>query len=108
MWIKDLTRIYYMIEGSVDRRDRRPAQPSSSRSAQPREPVITDSCRFSPDQAGNPLRPKASPWAVPVLTLEDRHIQPGLFDVMFYYVMSYLGDMGLYSGFINSWFLPLL
>ncbi|KAL4291832.1 hypothetical protein GQ457_14G017480 [Hibiscus cannabinus] len=103
MWIKDLTRIYYLIEGSVDRRDRRPAQPSSSRSAQPREPVITDSCRFSPDQAGNPLRPKASPWAVPILALEDRHIQPG-----FYYVMSYLGDMSLYSGFINSWFMSLL
>ncbi|KAL4272760.1 hypothetical protein GQ457_13G004250 [Hibiscus cannabinus] len=67
-----------LIEGSVGRRDRSPAQPSSSRSAHPHESVITgivsffliyvikdysvNSCRFSPDQAGNPLRPKASPW----------------------------------------------
>ncbi|KAL4296355.1 hypothetical protein GQ457_12G015790 [Hibiscus cannabinus] len=93
MWIKDLTRIYYRIEGFVGRRDRRHAQPSSSRLAQPREPVITgsstvvecdpDACQILPtaltcsSEAGNPLRPKASPWAVPVLALEDRHIQPG-------------------------------
>ncbi|KAL4311160.1 hypothetical protein GQ457_01G022550 [Hibiscus cannabinus] len=64
-----------LIEGSVGRRDRLPALPNSSRSAQPHEPVITgsntvvecdpdaqDSCRFSPDQTGNPLRPEASPW----------------------------------------------
>ncbi|KAL4273694.1 hypothetical protein GQ457_13G017100 [Hibiscus cannabinus] len=54
---------YDLIEGYVDRRDRLSAQPSSSRSTQPRESVITeDSCRFSPDQTGNPLRPKAFPW----------------------------------------------
>ncbi|KAL4291493.1 hypothetical protein GQ457_14G012520 [Hibiscus cannabinus] len=54
---------YDLIEGSVDRRDRPCAQPNSSRSTQPRESVITeDSCKFSPDQTGNPLRPKASPW----------------------------------------------
>ncbi|KAL4301977.1 hypothetical protein GQ457_10G013360 [Hibiscus cannabinus] len=29
---------------------------------------------FSLDQACNPLRPKASSWAVPVLALEDRRI----------------------------------
>ncbi|KAL4346848.1 hypothetical protein GQ457_17G008180 [Hibiscus cannabinus] len=54
---------YGLIEGSVDRRDRPSAQPSSFLSTQPRESVITeDSCSFSPDQTGNPLRPKASPW----------------------------------------------
>ncbi|KAL4335466.1 hypothetical protein GQ457_07G006260 [Hibiscus cannabinus] len=26
---------------------------------------MEDSCRFNPDQAGNPLRPKASPWSRP-------------------------------------------
>ncbi|KAL4383871.1 hypothetical protein GQ457_15G026150 [Hibiscus cannabinus] len=51
-----------LIEGSVGRRDRSPAQLSFFRSAQPRESIITDSCRVSPDQAGNPLRPKAFPW----------------------------------------------
>ncbi|KAL4280289.1 hypothetical protein GQ457_03G014750 [Hibiscus cannabinus] len=54
---------YDLIEGSVDRRDRPSTQPSSSRSTQSCESVITeDSCRFSPDHTGNPLRPKASPW----------------------------------------------
>ncbi|KAL4332403.1 hypothetical protein GQ457_07G004800 [Hibiscus cannabinus] len=35
-----------LIEGSVGRRDRSPAQPSSSRSAQPHEPVITGIVSF--------------------------------------------------------------
>ncbi|KAL4385477.1 hypothetical protein GQ457_15G026000 [Hibiscus cannabinus] len=63
LWSMSSDLSHDLIEGSVGRRDRSPAQLSFFRSAQPRESIITeDSCRFSPDQAGNPLRPKASPW----------------------------------------------
>ncbi|KAL4290854.1 hypothetical protein GQ457_14G018360 [Hibiscus cannabinus] len=61
--LSPISKPYDLIEGSVDRRHRPSAQPSSSRSTQPHESVIIeDSCRFSPDQTGNPLRPKAFPW----------------------------------------------
>ncbi|KAL4303027.1 hypothetical protein GQ457_10G029440 [Hibiscus cannabinus] len=67
------------VDRSGDQFDRPSAQPSSSHSVPVRAPVVTrtilDLCNmFSPDQTGNPLRPKASPWAVPVLALEDRRI----------------------------------
>ncbi|KAL4302474.1 hypothetical protein GQ457_10G005960 [Hibiscus cannabinus] len=69
--IKDNDLYYYIFEGSGDQFDRLSAQPSSSHSVSVRAPVVTRSCtsverreagaQFSPDQTGNPLRPKASP-----------------------------------------------
>ncbi|KAL4355107.1 hypothetical protein GQ457_06G012030 [Hibiscus cannabinus] len=77
--IYDHDLYYYIFEGSGDQFDRLSAQPSSSHSVPVRAHVVTRMIlelgdMFSPDQAGNPLRPKASPWAVPVLALEDRLI----------------------------------
>ncbi|KAL4313518.1 hypothetical protein GQ457_01G021660 [Hibiscus cannabinus] len=76
--------MFFDVLSSGDQFDRLSAQPSSSHSVPVRAHVVTRSCtvverreagaQFSPDQTGNPLRPKASPWAVPVLALEDRRI----------------------------------
>ncbi|KAL4348319.1 hypothetical protein GQ457_17G008750 [Hibiscus cannabinus] len=46
IWIKSSDLSHDLIEGSVSLRDRPPAQPSSSRSAQPHEPVITGIVSF--------------------------------------------------------------
>ncbi|KAL4309348.1 hypothetical protein GQ457_01G021170 [Hibiscus cannabinus] len=73
------TRAVGAISGHRDQFDRLSTQPSSSHSVPVRAPVVTRTIlklgdMFSPDQSGNPLWPKASPWAVPVLALEDRRI----------------------------------
>ncbi|KAL4363008.1 hypothetical protein GQ457_04G008060 [Hibiscus cannabinus] len=71
--------MFFDVMSSGDQFDRLSAQPSSSHSVPVRAPVVTRTIlelgdMFSPDQTGNPLRSKASPWAVPVLALEDRRI----------------------------------
>ncbi|KAL4346882.1 hypothetical protein GQ457_17G010030 [Hibiscus cannabinus] len=93
--IKIPIQICSLIEGSGDQFDLLSAQPSSSHSVPVRAPVVTRSCtaverreagaQFSPDQTGNPLRPKPSPWAVPVLALEDRRIPLHLILTSFLY-----------------------